>query len=120
MDKAIALHEFWNSFGIPAYDTSSVPDDAKFPYITYHVIDGELGDDVTTDASIWYRSTKWTDITRKADEISNAITRGGKMIRYSDGALWIKKSTPWAQRMEEPSDDMIRRILLQYNLEFFD
>ena len=34
MDKAQSLDAFWNSFGVDAYDESSVPDEKylKFPY----------------------------------------------------------------------------------------
>lgn len=120
MDKVRALHNFWNSFGIPAYDEATVPDDAKLPYLTYTVVDGELGDNVIGNSSLWYRSTNWTGITEKAEQISRAITRGGKIISYDDGALCLRKETPFSRRMPVPEDDMIRRILLQYSLEFFD
>ena len=36
MDKQQAIHGFWSSFGITAYDENSVPDDAELPYITYN------------------------------------------------------------------------------------
>mgnify|MGYP007057717663 CR=1 FL=1 len=29
MNKTQALHQFWNSFGIDAYEENSVPDDAN-------------------------------------------------------------------------------------------
>ena len=35
-NKWQAIDRFWNSFGIPAYDESSVPQGATMPYITYH------------------------------------------------------------------------------------
>lgn len=37
MDRAQAIHSFWNSFGLKAYDENTVPDNAKLPYITYEV-----------------------------------------------------------------------------------
>ena len=35
MNKIQALDSFWNSFGLRAYDSMSVPDDAELPRITY-------------------------------------------------------------------------------------
>ena len=35
MTKAAAIYQFWNSFGLTAYEENSVPTDATFPYITY-------------------------------------------------------------------------------------
>ena len=55
----------------------------------------------------------------KAEEIAEFITRGGRMVKYDDGAIWIQKGTPWAQRMGDP-DDMIRRIVLSVVVEFLD
>ena len=37
MDKYQAINEFWNRFGVMAYDENTVPDDAELPYITYGV-----------------------------------------------------------------------------------
>jgi hypothetical protein len=32
--------------------------------------------------------------------------------------LYISKGSPFAQRMKEPSDDMVRRIYININAEF--
>lgn len=119
MDKIQAYNSFWNSFGIPAYDELSVPDEAKPPYITYQTASDDFGNSLFLNASIWYRSTSWVDITHKEQQISEYIGRGGRSIPYDDGAFWIVKGSPWAQRMSD-EDDMIRRIVLQYNIEFLD
>jgi hypothetical protein len=42
MNKSQALQSFWESFGIPAYNEYTVPDNAEMPYITYSVIIGKL------------------------------------------------------------------------------
>lgn len=120
MDKLQAYNQFWNSFGIPAYDEGTVPDSAKQPYITYSAASDDFNNGLFLTASIWYRGRSWADVTRKEKEISEFIGRGGVNISYDRGAFWITKGTPWAQRMSDPEDDMIRRILLQINVEFFD
>lgn len=118
MDKQHALHSFWSGFSIPAYDENSVPDGATLPYITYEVSTGDLGVELPHSASIWYRSTSWAAITEKANEIERAITRGGRMVNYDNGAFWIKRRN--TQRMEEPADDTVRRILMNMTIEFID
>lgn len=128
MDKLQALHAFWSSFEIPAFDENSVPDEKEridlygtaFPYITYEVSSDDFGNKISLSASLWYRSSSWSDITRKEQEISAYITRGGRLVPYDGGAMWISKGTPWAQRLGEDSDDQIRRIILNVEIEFLD
>lgn len=120
MNKIQSLNAFWNGFGLKAYDETSVPDNTSFPYITFEVSDDEFGHVLMRTASLWYRSSSWEEITLKEQEIAEYITRGGRMIGYDGGAMWIQKSTPWAQRMSDPSDDMVRRIVLNFSIEFLD
>lgn len=119
MNKIQALYNFWSGFDIPAYDESTVPDTAALPYITFEVATDDFGHEMPVTASLWYRSTKWDAITAKEEQIASAIGRGGIMLPYDGGVIWLKKSTPWAQRMAD-NDDMIRRIVLQLNIEFLD
>lgn len=120
MNKIQTLDRFWNGFGLKAYDENSVPDKTPFPYITYEVSTDTFGNMVAQTASLWYRSSSWSEITEKEQQISKFITRGGKILEYDDGALWIQRASPWAQRMNDPSDDMIRRIVLNTTVEFLD
>lgn len=120
MNKIQALHKFWSDFGLKAYDENSVPDDAKLPYITYEVTYDDFGNALAQSASLWYRSSSWESITEKEQEIADFITRGGRMIAYDGGAMWIQKSTPWATRIGDPNDEMVKRIILNISIEFLD
>lgn len=120
MDKFQAIHSFWSSFGLPAYDENTVPDgDDKpsLPYITYDAVIGNFGDFVAMSASLWYYGTSWSQITTKMIQIESAIGLGGKIIDCDGGILWIKRGSPFAQRVSDP-DDMIRRILINIEAEF--
>ena len=119
MNKTQALNNFWNSFDLPAYDVSSVPDGAALPYITYSVAEDDFGYPVSLSASIWYRSMRWDDISLKSKQIANKITRGGIIVSYDDGAIWITKGTPFAQRIQD-EDNSIRRIFINVEVEFLD
>lgn len=121
MDKAQALHSFWSSFSLPAYDEASVPsgdDTPQFPYITYTVATDALDGSLPLVASLWYKSTSWRDITLKSEEIARRIETMERPIPIDNGYLWIVRGTPFAQRMTEPDDNTIRRILLNIVAEF--
>lgn len=120
MNKIQALHAFWSSFGLKAYDETSVPDNAQLPYITYEVSSDEFGTTLAQTASLWYRDSSWASITEKEQQIANYLGRGGRMITYDGGAAFICKASPWAQRLADPSDEMIRRIVLNVQIEFLD
>ena len=68
MDKIQAIHSFWNSFEIKAYDESTVPDSISFtnpdnkdldPYITYELSMAEFGNEVASAVSLWYYGDSW-------------------------------------------------------------
>ena len=121
MDKWQAIHNFWNSFGIPAYDENSVDTGENappMPYITYNAGIGALDQVLSLTASIWYESSSWTEISKKADEIAEAIGTGYKIYTLDKGFLWITRGQPFAQRMSDPTSDNIRRIYIITNAEF--
>lgn len=121
MNKVQALNQFWqDASGLIAYDETSVPDDAVLPYLTYETTVDSFGNEIAVTSSLWYRSESWQAITQKEMAISDYIGRGGRMVAYEGGAFWIKKANPWAQRMSEATDDMIRRIILNASIEFID
>ena len=119
MWKEHAIHQFWSSFGLPAYDENTVDDDAEMPYITYSVSTGSIDDFILLTASLWYRSDSWNAITQKAHEIENRLTNmSPPAIKIDGGRAYFVKGTPFSQRMSEESDDLVRRIYLQVNAEF--
>lgn len=121
MDKFQAIHKFWSSFGIPAFDENTVPtgdEQPSLPYITYTAATSDLDHPVGLTGSLWYRGTSWSAITMKILEIDAFIGRGGVTLPVDGGAVWFTKGSPFAQRMSDP-DDMIRRILINIDAEFF-
>ena len=118
MTKAAAIYQFWNRFGLTAYEENAVPDDADFPYITYQLITDSFDYEIPLAASIWYRSESWTDINAKAEEVSQKISRGGKIIPCDGGAIWLKRGKPFAQSMGDESDNLIKRKYLNITAEY--
>ena len=121
--KEYALHRFWSSFGLTAYDETTVGDrrdvmaETGGRYITYGVSTSTFEDPVPLHASLWYRDMFWTDITAKTNEISAYIGYGGRLVPYDGGYLWICRGVPFAQRMED-EDDQVRRMYLNIMIEY--
>lgn len=118
MNRWEAQYSFWSSFGIPAYDASSVPtgDDAPaYPYITYEGIAMPFGSDTIVNASIWTKSFKWTQANEISDRIEKALPVG---IDYDEGRIWIMPEDVFSQNMADPNDDLIRRKLLTVVMHF--
>lgn len=128
MDKAQALQKFWESFGIPAYEENTVPEyinvdgeqvPVTMPYITYSVSTDSLDNVVNMYASLWYHSTSWKDISEKTEQIARYIVgMNPPSIKFDGGRLYIAKGTPFAQRMADPNDSMIRRMYLNIQAEY--
>jgi hypothetical protein len=121
MDKEQALHKFWSSFGLTAYDENTVPDDAltinKGKYLTYNVATASLDEPTPLYANLWYKSSSWAEITAKANEIAGKIGLVGSFTDYDGGTLWITRGRPFSQRMPD-DDDTIRRIYVNVTAEF--
>lgn len=118
-NKAQALYQFWSGFGLPAYDTHSVPKDAVMPYITYETAEDMLDNVLSLSASLWYNSTTWADIEAKANVIAYTITNTHTPVPITQGGyMWIKRGSPFMQRMNDPASDTIRRIYINIEAEF--
>lgn len=118
MNKAQALHEFWSSFGIPAYESTTVNDERVGDfYITYDVKTDSLDRAVSMSASIWQKGTaSWEDVTLKAEQISDALIQV-KTIPLDVGYLYITRGQPFAQRMAD-EDESVRRIYINIMAEY--
>lgn len=129
MTKEEALYQFWSGFGIPAIEENSVPSSGdkspNFPYISYQSVTDSFNNDVALSASIWdidvigqgdipgHSALRF--VSEKADEISRAIGRGGKVV---GGIVWIRRGTPFAQNIRVEENDAIKRKYLNITAEF--
>lgn len=119
-EKEKTLHKFWNSFGVPAYDETTVPDDATFPRITYNVATDSLGGVVSLHADLWYRSSSWQGVTDLAETIAKTVKQFGYITLPIEGGgyIYLCGGTPFAQRIDDPDDDSIKRIYINVQAEF--
>ena len=126
MTKAAAIYQFWNSFGIKAYEENTVidadeegnPVEPTFPYVTYQIVTDSFDRDVYATASLWYRGESWTAINAKTEEIAQRIGLGSAIIKCDGGRIWVKMGQPFAQNMGDESDDLIKRKYINVVYEF--
>lgn len=121
MDSQQALDNWWRSFQWEAWEENSVPDNALKDYghyITYTAGTSEFERPMMLSASLWERSTSWHNIVNKASEIEAAIGLGGTVIPFDGGAIWMKRGSPFSQRMPD-EDDTVRRIYMNIEVEYF-
>ena len=117
MTKGQAIQAFWEGFGIPAYDETTVPQNAQMPYITYGVSTGNVGNMIVLHGSLWYHDTSWRAISEKAEQIAEAIGYGYALKKIDNGYIWITQRSPYAQRMSD-EDATVRRMYIVLNAEF--
>lgn len=120
MTPEAAIYQFLSSFGIPAYASTSTPDQAQTPYITYDVVVGKwLGGAVNIVANVWYRTDSEAQPNAKVREIGEAIGLGGVTLPCDGGMLWVRKGSPWAQAMSvSGEDEKIKRRYLNLDVEY--
>lgn len=118
MTKAEAVYAFFSSFGVAAYVSGAVPDDATFPRLTYDLVTGDYGREAFFPGSLWYRTDSLAAISDKTDEIAKKITLGGIILPCDRGHIHLYCGTPWAQMTGDPTDDKIKRNLLNFRARF--
>lgn len=121
MNSQQALDNWWNSFGWKAWEENTVPDNAlatEGHCITYTAGTNEFGRPMMLSASLWERSMSWAGTVNKASLIEATIGLGGTVIPFDGGKLWIKRGSPFSQRMGD-TDNTVRRVYINVEVEYF-
>lgn len=125
MTPEAAIYQFLSGFGIPAYASTSVPDQDSdmwqgFPYLTYDLVVGEWDNNESNmPVNLWYRTSSEAQPNAKVREMYKAIGKGGVTIPCDDGMLWIKRGSPWAQAVTSDGEDIgIKRRYINIDIEF--
>ena len=125
MTREQAIFNFWNSFNIPAFEETSVPTGENaptYPYITYRLVIDNFGSQVQTSASVYDRDkdnySALFQVLQKTAEIRRKISRGGIMLAFDSGVVWLKPNTPFSQIMGDSEDNAVRRAYLNMTAEF--
>lgn len=117
MTKEKALYNFFSGFGITAYPSNAVPENTTFPWLTYSTPIGYDGD-VSAEVNLWYHTESEATPNKKADDIAKVIGRGGVILTYDDGAIWIKRGNPYSVSLTDDNDATIKRRQLNIIYEY--
>ena len=93
---ADALVKFLKSFDLPVYARETVPEDQQLPYITFPLVEPEWNQKATFYIQGWYRTTDYSDLLAKCDEIIGEIGTG-ITIGDESGYIVIYPETPLVQ-----------------------
>ena len=125
MTPEAAIYQWLSGFGVPAYMSSSVPDQDSplwqgFPYIAYDLTIGNWGGvEVNMPVNLFDRTDSEAKLNAKVRELSQALGIGGVTIPCDGGMLWLKKGSPWAQSLSiEGEDEAVKRRYININIEF--
>lgn len=121
MTKLQAIHDFFSSFGLPAYEEHSVPayqDAAQTvetapPYITYQLaVSSFPGEPVAITADIWDLSESFTALEQYADRIRRKVVPFCRIV-CDDGYILVTMGSPFTSYL---ADGDVKRAYM--NLEF--
>lgn len=116
MTKDQALYSFFNSFDIPAYPNTAVPEEAKPPYLTYTSVFGSFGYPVSLTINLWYRTESEAIPNAKAQEICDKIGNG-YYVKIDNGAILFTVGSPAYQSVTE-EDITIKRRYMNITAEY--
>lgn len=112
---ASALYDFYSSFGVPAYQTDTVPDDAQLPYIAYSYAEPRHDLPASHYAQIYMRTNGNEQLLALAGRIVEAVGEG---TRLTDGVT-LRPSTPLVQIMVDANDPDVRFAYINLQLNAF-
>lgn len=118
MTKNKALYAWFNEF-MPFYRASSVPNDVVMPYGTYEYIEDSWGAEVGMTVNLWFYTESEAIPDEKAQELSTLIGLGGVLIPCDEGAIWLKRGSPWCQSLTYEEDPAIKRRYINLTAEYF-
>lgn len=114
-----ALYTFWSSFGIPAYLTGYVPDEAELPYITFEVADGAAMSTTFLTAYVWVKE----DNAQRAellDKVKDAIPCDGTQLFLPSGMLVLyRNSASFMTYQDDAEDPTIIGGRISYQVNFY-
>lgn len=115
MTKSAALYSFFSSFGVQAYQDTSVPTDAEMPYLTYQNVQDNWGSPVALTVNLWWRTESEKLLNDKVDEIAAALPR---YFPCDGGAILFSRGSPFSQALTDDTDPTIKRRYMNIIAEY--
>ncbi len=120
MTKEAALRKFFSGFGLRAYPSTAVPDEAELPYLSYTVAtDNYYGESVSLTVQIWDYTTQESPLNAKVREISKAISPGGINLFCDGGYIKLTRGSPWCNNSIGEGDNKVKMRQLNVEAKFY-
>jgi hypothetical protein len=116
VDVASTLYTFFSGFGITAYTTNNVPENAVLPYVTYDIAVGKTLSSAPIGARLWWEGTLPAALFEKADEIQSSIGTGIQ-LPCGNGYIWLYQGDPFVQPVSD-EDDRLSTLYLNVTASF--
>lgn len=127
--KEAALYEFFNSLRriditgekrtLPGYLDTAVPDDVRYPYLTYTCATSAWGEgNASLTVNIFDRTTSEADINEWTRILGHAVPPGGTRFAADGGYIWLRRGTPWCQAYVDQNDKLIKRRYINVIAEY--
>lgn len=106
-DISKTLNSYFNQF-CSSYLKNNVPKNAKKPYLTYTVQEGQEFEDNIIQVMIYSDSKSVTEVATIADSIGDNLGEGITInaIGTSFTTMYLRKGTPFAQGMNDDTTGM--------------
>lgn len=117
IETAKALYTFLSGFGIPAYGTNTVPDEAELPYLTYPLTEPYWNVPTSFYITVYYRNkdSNFASLA-KADEIVKAVGEVA-VIACKGGYIVLRPDTLPIQEL--PPEGDVRGAYISFQLNAF-
>ena len=101
------------------YAASSVPTDVVFPYGTYSLPLGALDSgEVSMTVNLWFYTESEAVPNAKAQEISDSIGYGGRIIPCDGGNIWIRRGSPFSQSQSDTDNNNVKLRYINVTVEY--
>ena len=108
-------HEFWNGL-CTAYPVSAVPAGAKFPYLTYDLVQPAFSERSLQSINIYTKSESFATLWSLADDFFIQIPESGIILSLENdgGTLTLFRGNSFIQSRQLPDDEMNENIKAIY------
>lgn len=119
MTEAEALYQFFNSFGMNGYPSTSDLHDAVYPWLTYeNTYDLPFSEPVGIAVNLWYHTESEAEPNKKVKEIAERVGQGGIQIHYDEGTILVRAGRPFAIAVNDQNDASVKGRQINLTLEY--
>jgi len=117
MTQEAAVYRFFNSFGMPAYPSTAVPQDPVLPYLTYQPVSGYWEGTANITVQLWMRTESEAVINAKARQIGDAIGYY-RTLECDGGIIVMSRGDPFSVPASAQDEPVLKLRQLNVRLEF--